>query len=833
MDRLGQDVRHALRLLRKTPGFSFVVIATLALGIGANTAIFSLLDQVLVRLLPVKDPEALVLLHGPGPNSGMFESSSSVVAPFSHPMFLDFRDRNAVFSAVAARFPLSLDVAERGGTETAEASLVSGTYFETLGVGAALGRVLARADDETPGAHPVAVLSHGYWQRRFGGDPGIVGRTIQVNGHPLTIVGVSAAGFHGAQIGRSDELFVPLAMKAQMTPTWNGLGDRRVMWLEVFARLEDGVSREQAEAGLAVLYRQVLEAELREMPARSEKFRKDFVSKKLVLLPGAQGLPELQRQLETPLVVLMSMVGLVVLIACANVANLLLARASARQREIAVRLAIGAGRRHLVRQLLVESLTVSLLGALAGLPLAALTTGVLLRALPFEGVALTLSSDPDGRVVLFALGLSLATALMVGLVPALQSTRPNLATALKQEGAGAGGAGPLRFRKGLVIAQVALSALLLVGAGLFARSLSNLRSLDPGFRSQGLLTFGLTPRRSGYSAEETRAVLARTRDRLRTVPGVRAVSTAANPLVTDSVWQSTIRVEGYTPGEGENMNPRVNAVGPSFFTTIGMRLVAGREIDERDGTGAPRVAVVNETFARRYFGGGSALGRRLGWGRNEGALPIEIVGVVPDARLDRVRDEPERYVFIPHAQEEDVTGAAFYVRTDGDPASLAAPVRAAVREVDAALPVEDLKTMAAVVDESLFTDRIVAGLSAAFGLLATALAAVGLYGVMSFAVARRTREIGVRVALGADRRGILALVLSEAALLAGVGIAIGLPSGLGLGRLVESRLFGLRAFDLPTVIATVALLAAATLAAGAVPALRASSVDPQTALRYE
>lgn len=832
MDRLVQDVRHALRLLRKSPGFSLIVVATLALGIGANTAIFSLLDQLLLRLLPVKDPERLVLLSGPGPNMGMFESSSSVVMPFSHPMFVDFRDRNSVFSDVAARYPLPLDVSDRGGSETATGSLVSGTYFQTLGVGAALGRVLTPQDDVTPGAHPVAVISHGYWQRRFGADPGIVGRSIGVNGQPMTVVGVSAPGFHGAQIGRSDELFVPLMMKAQVTPTWNGLGNRRVMWLQVVARLRPGVTIPQAEAGMAVLYRQALQGELAEIPARSEKFNREFVEKKLEILPGGQGLPELQDQLRTPLVVLMSMVGLVVLIACANVANLLLARASARQREIAVRLAIGARRSHLVRQLVVESLTLALLGALAGLPLAAATTGALLRALPFEGVALTLSSGLDRRVVLFALGLSVVTALLVGLVPALQSTRPNLVTALKEEGAALTGVGPLRFRKGLVVAQVALSALLLIGAGLFTRSLANLRAVDPGFRSQGLLTFSLSPRRAGYSAAQARALLARAQERLRAVPGVRAVSMAANPLMTESIWQSTVKVEGYTPGEEENMNPRVNGVGPGFFTAMGMRLLAGREIDERDGNGAPKVAVVSETFAKKYFKDGDALGRRLGWGRDQD-LPIEIVGVVKDARLDRMREEPQRFVFVSYAQDDDLNGLVYYVRTDGDPAALAAPVRAAVREMDAALPVDDMKTMAAVVDESLFTDRIVAGLSAAFGLLATLLAAVGLYGVMSYAVARRTREIGVRVALGADRRRILALVVSEVAVLAGIGMAIGLPGGFGLGRFVESRLFGMRAFDLPTLVLTAAVLTVATLLAGAIPALRALRVEPSTALRYE
>ncbi|MFN8095484.1 MAG: ABC transporter permease [Vicinamibacteria bacterium] len=833
MDRLVQDVRHALRLLRKSPGFSLIVVATLALGIGANTAIFSLLDQLLLRLLPVKDPKSLVLLSGPGPNQGFFQSTSDAVAPFSHPMFLDFRERGgAVFSGVLAQYPVSFDVAEGGGTERATGALVSGTYFELLGVGAAAGRVLTPDDDRTPGAHPVAVLSHGYWLRRFGGDPSVLGRVLRVNGVPLTVVGVAAAGFHGTQIGRGYEVFVPLMMKPQMTPTWNGLGDRRSMWLEVMARLRPGVSVAQAEAAMAVVYRQALEGEARDLRG-SQKFLSDFVSKKLEFLPGGQGLPELQKRLETPLLVLTGMVGLVVLIACANVANLLLARAWSRQREIAVRLAIGASRRHLVRQLLVESLVLSLLGAAAGLPLAALTTGALLRALPFEGVALTLSGGIDVRVALYALGLAVLTAVLVGLVPALQATRPSLVTALKEEGgAVAGASGALRFRKGLVVAQVALSALLLVGAGLFTRSLSNLRALDPGFRSEGLLTFSYEPGRSGYSVAATQALLERVRARLAELPGVRAVSMAENALMTESIWQSTVHVEGYTAGEGENMNPRINGVGPAFFATVGMPLVAGRQFDERDVLGAGRVAVVNEVFAKKYFRDANPVGRRIGFGRDEG-LPIEIVGVVRDARLDRMREEPQRFVFLPAAQQPDITGVVYYVRTDGDPAALAAPVRAAVRAVDAALPVTDVKTMTTVVDESLFTDRIVAGLSAAFGLLATLLAAVGLYGVMSYAVARRTREIGVRVALGADQPRILKLVLGEIAILSGIGMAIGLPGGWGLGRVVESRLFGLRAFDPPTLLFAAAVLAAATLLAGLLPALRALRVEPSTALRYE
>jgi len=833
VDGLTQDLRHALRLIRKNPGFAAFVALTLGLGIGANASIFSLLDQVLVRRLPVRDPEQLVLLNGPGPNVGWITNSSSVLSTFSHPMFEDFRDRNQVFSGVLARYPTSLQVALEDGTEEVDASLVSGTFFQVLGVGASLGRVFTSDDDRTPGGHPIAVLSHGYWVRRFGGDPGVIGRAIRINGQPLNVVGVAESGFHGIQLGRSAELFVPCMMKPRITPTWNGIGERRVMWLEVMARLRPGVTVEQAASAMNVLYRQILEAEAKELAGRPESFLKRFVEKKLEVLPGAQGAPELQSQLRTPLVVLMAMVGLVILIACANVANLLLARASSRQQEIAVRLALGARRGHLARQLLAESLVLSLLGAVAGLLLAAWTTGVLLRALPFEGVAQTLSADPDWRVATFALGLALVTALLVGLAPALQATRPDLASTLKQHAAAvAGGQQPLRFRKGLVIAQVALSALLLVGAGLFSRSLVNLRSLDPGFAKEGLLSFSVDPIHGGRSLDQSLLLYFRLRERLQEIPGVDSVSMTTEPLMTDSHDISTVAVEGYVPQEGENMNPDVNGVGPDLFATLGMPLLAGRDIDERDGAAAPKVAVVNETFARYFFGSRSPIGRHFGWGRSD-PLQIEIVGVVRDAKFGNLRDSVPRFVYVPYAQNRDLGALTFYVRGQGGVAALSAAVREAVREVDPALPVVDLRTMRATIDESLFVDRIVAGLSAAFGLLATLLAAVGLYAVMSFAVARRTREIGVRVALGAGRARVLRLVLSEVALLSAIGMAIGLPGGWGMGRLLESRLFGLTAFD-PATLATVALvLAATTLVAGVLPALRATRVDPATALRQQ
>ncbi len=832
MDALAHDLRCALRQVRTHPAFAATVVLTLGLGIGANVSIFSLLDQVLVQRLRVKAPEQLVILSGPGPTSGWITRASEVVFPLSHPMYEDFRDRSQVLTGVLARYPTGLHVGYRGGAEVAQGSMVSGTYFDVLGVGSALGRVLAPADDQA-GAPPAAVLGHAYWVRRFGSNPAVLGETIAVNGQPATIVGVAATGFAGIQLGRVADVYVPLSMKPALTPTWNGIGERRVMWLEVLGRLRPDLTLERARPALDGLYHQILEGEAADMAGKPQSFLDRFRAKKLELLPGRFGIPDLRHQLGAPLLVLMAMVGLIVLIACANVANLLLARATARQKEIAMRLALGAARGRIARQLLVESLLLSLLAAAFGLLVASWTTTALLRVLSFQNVTQSLRAEPDLHAALFALGLALVTTLLAGLVPALQASRATLAPALKaQAGTVAGAGGPQRLRRGLVVAQVALSALLLVGAGLFSHSLRNLRALDPGFRKQNLLSFGLDPLQSGRSAEQALALFARVRERLLGVPGVSAVTMASEPLMTDSHDRSTVRVEGYTRQEGEDMNPNIQAVGPSFFTTLGMPLLAGRELDDRDAGGTPRVAVVNETFARYFFKDESPIGRHLGFGRND-PIDIEIVGLVRDAKLNNVRETIPRFVYIPYAQYQDLSGLVFYVRTDRDAVAAAGAVRAAVREIDAGLPPTDLRTMEQTIDEQLFVDRIVGLLATAFGLLAAALAAVGLFGVMGYAVTRRTREIGVRVALGADRRRILVLVCGEVAVLTGLGLVIGLPCGWGLGRLVQSRLFGLTAFDPPTLAAVVLMLGLAAAVAGALPALRAARVDPVVALRYE
>jgi predicted permease len=835
MNGVWTDFKLALRVFAKSPAFAGIVVLTLALGSGANTAIFSLLDQVMLRLLPVERPYRLVVLHAPGPYSGWTSSQSETVDPLSQPMFEGIRDRTSAFSGVLADYRTSMHVSVGGETENVSGDMVSGTFFQVLGLRPALGRLFTPEDDRVVSGHPVVVLGNRFFQRRFGGDAGVVGRTLSINGHPMTVIGVAPPFFDGVEVGASIDVYVPLSMQQEVQPTWGKrLGDWRSRWLTCVARLKDGVSVEQARAVANVVYRQLIEEDLQHIQAPSERIQKLFREKSLELLPGGRGTSGLRDQSGTPLVVLMGMVGLVLLIACANVASLLLTRASSRQKEIAVRLALGAGRFRLVRQYLVESVALALAGGLAGLLLAYWVGGALIHALPYEEATRTLSPAPDVRVGLFTLALSVLTGVVFGLVPALRASRAEPGLALKSEAAAVvGGGGHFRLRKGLVVAQVALSLLLLIGAGLFVRSLMNLRALDPGFRAERLLTFTVDPGLNGYDFKHRVDVLRRIQEEIAAEPGVASVSAAEVALMTHSNSSSTVRVEGYESKEGENMNPNFNSVAPGFFPTLGIPLVAGRDLGPTDLLEGPKVAVVNEVFARCFFKNENPVGRRFGLGRQEKGFDIEIVGVVRDGRAATMREETRRFVYLPFMQEESVGGLTYYVRSTLDPDAIGPRVRAAVRRVDVGLPVTDMKTMTAQIGESLFVERMVAALSAAFGLLATVLAAIGLYGVMSHAVAMRTREIGLRVALGADRRSVLLLVLREVAILAAIGVAIGLPGGYGLGRLVESQLFGLTARDPLTFgVATVALIATALLA-GLVPAARAARVDPMTALRYE
>jgi len=832
MDQVRQDIRLAFRSLRRAPGFSLIIIVTLGLGIGANTAIFSLMDQVLLRTLPVKDPETLLLFDGPGPFQG--RTNNNMV--FSVPMFRGLEEGSKrVLDGMFARFDTSATLSVGRSSERVYTELVSGDYFRVLGVGAVLGRTLGPEDDRVAGAHPVVVLGHGFWQRRFGGDPKVLNQEVRVNGHPMTIVGVAAPRFAGVDNTSPADLFVPLMMKAQMTPTWNDLDSWRSRWITVMGRLKPGVSREQAAAAMNVVYRQLLAEDFKTVVRTpSSTFKDRFLAKNLSVLPGNKGRSGLRQQFSTPLIVLMGMVGLVLLIACANVANLLLARAASQQKEVAIRLALGAGTWRVVRQRLTESFVLALTGAILGVLFAWWTTTVLIETLPFERAALSLSPDPDLRVVLFAVAISCVTALLFGLAPAFQASKPALTTALKEEvGSIAGGGRQARFRKGLVVAQVALSVLLLAGAGLFARSLYNLRTLNPGFVTDNLLQFSFDPSLSGYDHARSIALFDRMQSELAALPGVNSVAAAVVPALTESMWSSTVRVQGYEQKEGEDLNPAVNAVAPGYFSTMGMPLVMGRDFRASDVAGAPQVAVINEKMAKYFWGDENPLGKRFGWGRHDGTYPIEVIGVVRDSRFATLRDEVPRFVYTPYAQAEELNTMTFYLRVHPDAGGIPASVRQAVQRIDPNLPIFDMKSMEAQVDESLFVERLVASLSLLFGGLATVLAAVGLYGVMSYTVSRRTREIGIRMALGAARNSVLWMVLREVAVMAAAGIVLGLPIAIGVSRFVQSQLYGLSPTDPATLGLAAVILGGVAMFAGYVPARRATRVDPMLALRYE
>ena len=840
MSTLLQDLRYTMRTLARTPGFSLIVILTLGLGIGANTAIFSLMDQVLLRLLPVERAHELVQLDGPGAFSGRTYNDRT----FSYPMYVDFRDRNDVFSGVIARFPASATLTTRNQAERVDVELITGNTFAVLGVRPILGRPLTTQDDVTPGAHPVAVLSHSYWQRRFAGSPSILNQVVTINSTPVTVVGVAPRGFAGVAATQSPDMFMPMMMKAQVTPTWNDLDNRRSRWLSIIGRLKPGITADAAKARLDVLYQQINEHELTAVPAfasASQRFRDAFRAKKLTLHPASQGLSDLRQSVQTPLFVLMAMVGLVLLIACANVANLLLSRASARQKEVAVRLALGAGRRRLIRQTMTESVVLAAAGGIVGVVLSIWVGDLLLGVMPFESFTRSLSTEPDWRVGLFTAGLALTTAVVFGLIPALQASKPELNRTLREEAGNlSGGTKHARFRKGLVIAQVALSMLLVAGAGLFARSLYNLKTLDTGFQVDNLVTFNVDPALNGYDQTRIKRFYEQVLLDIRQIPGVQSASLAQVAALTGNASSRTVQVQGYEPKPDENLNPWTNEVATDYFRTMGMPLVAGREFTDRDLAGAPLVAIVNESFAKYFFGDQNPIGRRFGFRVQNNPAAIEIVGVVRDALYADMRqgttedNQTPRFAYIPYQQSEELNEMTFYVRAAGSTAAaLPEQLRQTIRRADAAMPVYGMRSMERTVDEALFNERMLALLSASFGLLATVLAAIGLYGVMSYTVSRRTREIGIRIALGAERTTVVWMVLREVALLTLVGIGLGLPGALGLSRYVRSQLYGIEPSDPMTLMIAATTLAAVALFAGYLPARRAAAVQPVRALRYE
>lgn len=835
MGNLMQDVKYALRVLAKSPGFTAVAIATLALGIGANTAIFSLIDQIMLRPLPLEKPEQLIVLRSEGPMTGRVTSDGDTFTSWSYPMYKGLRDGSKEAVELFARYAVPLNSVVQGQAERVNGELVTGNYFQALRVPPAMGRVLSPQDDVTPGQHTVAVLSHHYWVKRFGANPGILNQSVSINGQAMTIVGVARPGFTGVQVGSLTDIFVPMMMKAQMTPNWDGLPNWNHWWLAVLGRVKDGVSREKAVAAMNVAYKPLLEQYLTETKSKwSEKTRKRFLEKKVEALPGASGRPILSNDSGTPLKMLMGMVGLVLLIACANVANLLIARGVARQREMAVRLALGASRGQLIRQLLVEAVMLAMAGGVAGLILAFWTVDALLRAISENMQVLGLSASVDARILSFNMGLALLTGIVFGLLPALRATRPDLSNSMKDTGSGAtAGGAHTRFRKGLVITQMALTCVLLVAAGLFAKSFYNLRKHDLGLKTDHLLQFQIAPELSGYNPQRTSALIDRLLERLNSLPGVTTASSAVIPVLANSTSTSNFTPEGYKTTESENPHAVQNFIGPRYFATMGIPLLRGREFTVQDGAASPKVAIINETLANKYFKG-DALGRKFGYGTGEATkLEIEVVGVVKNSKHANVKEEERPFAYHPYTQLQILGSTGFYVRTASDPAALASTIRKEVALIDSQVPVFDVKTVQTQIRETLFAEELLMVLAVSFGVLAAALAAIGISGVMAYSVARRTREIGIRIALGAATGDVHWLVFREVSFMTVFGLLLGVPAAYFIGKLSESVLFGVKAGDPSMMGVAVAMLVIVAVVSGFLPARRAARIDPMVALRYE
>jgi putative ABC transport system permease protein len=836
MNGLLQDFRYALRQLRKSPGFATVAILTLALGIGANTAIFSLLDQALLRSLPVKDVDRLVLVKYEGSNTGRLESRTDGHFYFSYPMYRDLRDRNSVFSGLIATDWTQVGVQWHNQPGLVAAELVSGNYFDVLSLQPALGRLFVAADDLVADANPVVVLSFSYWQRRFGADPGILNQSILVNGHPFTVVGVAPPGFHSVVMGDTPDVFAPMTMKAEIIPGSKDLEDRRSCWLNIVGKLKPGTSREQAEASIGPLWYSIRTDELKEIKGATENFRERFVAKShLFLLDGARGFSPLRSDVQMPLLIVMGMVVLVALMACANVGSLLLVRGAGRIREMSVRYALGAKRKRVVQQLLVEGLLLGLAGGLLGMLLAPRVSALLINMIWSGGTGdLPFSARPDLRIMLFNCALALFASLLFSLAPAAQFWRPDLAPALKQQGMTARSS-PLRFRRVSVALQIGLSLMLLVGAGLFVRTLHNLRSLNAGFATDHLLTFGVNPRMAGYEPARTFALYQRVSETLKGLPGVRSVAATTDPELAGDNETGNVTIAGYAEKSNEDMNVEQPNVSVDYFSTLQMPLLAGRAFTGQDRAGAQSVAVVNENFARHFFGDPQqALGHFLGnGGGTRVKTDVAIVGVVKDAKHSGLREPVTRTVFVPYLQSPEPHAMTFYVRTWQQPESAESTIRHAMQMLDSNLVLDTFRTMDEQIDNNLTAERVIALLASGFGVLAALMAAVGLYGVLAYSTTQRTSEIGIRMALGATRASVVRMVLFEVLWLAGISIAVTLPLSLLLMRAVRSQLYGISSSDPLTLCLMTVLVTLVALASAMLPARRAARVEPMKALRYE
>jgi predicted permease len=834
-----QDARFGGRMLRKNPTFTFVAVAVLALGIGANTAIFTLLDAVVLKSLPVANPEQLVLFTdttGEGTSTG--DPPEDEWSLFSYPVYQYFREHDEAFQELCAfrsgeaRLAVRAEGASSGDTaERAQGHLVSGNYFEVLGVTATRGRALAPADD-APSAPPVAVVSHGYWRERLGSDAAVVGRVVSLNGTSFTVVGVMPEGFFGVRVRRSPDFWIPLAFQPGIEVQESYREDASVYWLNMLGRPKPGVTLDLAQASVNVALQQYLTAQAG--ADLTDERRQAIQGSHVQLASGSRGISGLRSRYREPLAILMAVVALILLIACANVGNLMLSRSLARRREILVRLALGARKGRLVRQLLTESLLLAALGGVLGVFIAQWGASALVGQVA-QGSPVDIT--PDLKALAFTAGVSILAGILFGLAPALHSSRTELWSGLK-ESSNKTAEGRQRFSlaSALVVAQVALSLVLLVGAAMFARSLLNLQSEDLGFRGENLLLVDVDPRIAGYKPEELPDLYTRVLDGAASVPGVRSVSAATYSPMSGNARSSNVSVQGYLPEQDEDVNVNHLFVGPKYAETLGLPLLAGREIGSKDTVGSPRVAVVNKAFADYFFKEQDPVGRHFCFGSDyEEKEAIEIVGVVGNAKYDEVREKPVRMAFQPMLQEQSRGNflANLELRTAGDPLGVAPALRNAIARSDPKLPVVRVTSFSQQLEETLRQERLMAYLVAAFGVLALVLACVGLYGVMAQAVARRTNEIGVRMALGADSGAILRLVLGEVLLQVGVGMGIGLLGAAAAARVISSMLFGVGAIDPAAIVTALFVMFATAFLAGYIPARRATKVDPAITLRYE
>jgi predicted permease len=819
LDALLQDLRYALRILRKSPVFTTTAMLTLALGIGANTAIFSLINAVLLRAMPVRDPSSLVQI-------ARFWAGQR--ATLSYPLYSFFRDQSHSFAGMLAQSSPSKQEIDIGGApETAETQMVSGLYYNLLGVQAIVGHTFTADYDRAPGRSPFAVISYRYWQRRFGLNPSAIGKTFKLHQTVFTIVGVTPKEFFGTMPGHDPDVTFPISMDAEVNRELNRgkswLADPQTNWLFVLGRLKAGVSLEQAKAETRVLFRNRIRADAgREKDTRE---RNAILAQELNLEPASAGLDSLRVKFSEPLLFLMCIVGLVLLLACMNLSSLLVGRTLARLREVSVRIAVGAGRGRLVRQFLAESLSLACAGGLLGIVLAQLFCRLLVIFIS-NGEDLFLPAQPDLRVLAFTGSISLLASVAVGLAPALYATRLNITPGLKEARSGR--------RKGLarllIVAQIAISLLLLVGASLFVRTLINLRTLDAGFRRAGVLLFSIDSDKAGYKSERLRNLRSAVLERLNALPGVSSASLCFVLVLSGGEWSGTVDVENYTYQRGENNLADFNEVGPKFFRTMGTPILMGREFDERDQPSSQKVVIVNEAFARHYFGNESPLGKHV-------KLPESavIIGVVKDVRSQDLKEAAPRIVYFPALQNTSPQPWSTYlVRVNaGGPLRLVQSVSQVIHRIDPVLQVTDPKTLADVVDRSILNQRILATLSGLFGVIALLLTYIGIFGVMASYVARRENEFGIRFALGARRRDVLRTVLFELAMMLAAGVVIGLLAAISVTWVARSLLFELKPNDPGAFAVAVLLLSAAALGAGYLPARRAARIDPMEALRAE